>query len=345
MVAVGPVDIEVFKLRGRGQDDIGVVHGIGGELLVDDGEQVVAHQAGDHLALVGADGGGVAIVDVQGANGRAGQLAGQGFGQLVHVDRPGAGWRQVEAGQSITGEVERAAGREQGPSAVVPPGADDRGQAGDRPDRHPPSEVALEAVVDPDQARGFGCIAPGQFLDRLGVNPGDRRDPVDRIFFQGSAPESIRPDGRSVEIILIDQAVAPEDVHQAQGERRVGPGAGLDVPVGPSGGRASERVDRHQRRARFPGLNHPAPEVAVGVRGVGTPVDDQLATAHRHRVGPQPPPAHRVFVAQRPRRGADGPVELRSSEPMEESSVEAARLKLPHRPVIAIRQNRLRPVG
>ena len=43
VMPVGRVQVEVFQLRGRGEDDVGVIDGVGGELLVDDGEQVVTH--------------------------------------------------------------------------------------------------------------------------------------------------------------------------------------------------------------------------------------------------------------------------------------------------------------
>ena len=83
----------------------------------------------------------------------------------------------------------------------------------------------------------------------------------------------------------------------------------------------------------------------VGVDGVRAPVDDELALRHRQRVGPHPPPPHRVLVAERPGRGADGPVELRGAQAVEEPPVQAARLELAHRAVIAVGQDRLRPVA
>ena len=80
------------------------------------------------------------------------------------------------------------------------------------------------------------------------------------------------------------------------------------MPVGAAGGRAPVGVDRHDRRAGLAGLDHQAPEVAVGVDGVRAPVDDELALRDGQRIGPQPAAAHRVFVAQprRPRRRSSG---------------------------------------
>ena len=78
VVAVRAVDVEVFELRRGGQDDVGVVDRVGRELLVDDGEQVVAEQALDAPSPVGGNGGRVAVVDVEGPDRRAGQLAARG---------------------------------------------------------------------------------------------------------------------------------------------------------------------------------------------------------------------------------------------------------------------------
>jgi len=144
---------------------------------------------------------------------------------------------------------------------------------------------------------------------------------------------------------IIDQTITPEDVHQAQRQGGVGAGPGLDMPVAPGGGGTPIRVDRHQGRPLLASLDHQAPEVAIRVRGVRAPVEDQLAAGDAHRVGSETAPTHRVLVARRTRRGADGPVEHRRAEPVEEPAVEAAGLELAHRPVIAVRQDRLGAVG
>ena len=47
-MAVTVVDVEVFELRRRWEDDVGVVRGVGLELIMNDGEQVFAHQPRKH---------------------------------------------------------------------------------------------------------------------------------------------------------------------------------------------------------------------------------------------------------------------------------------------------------
>ena len=44
-MAVGLVEVVVLEGRGRGQDDVGEVHGVGREELVDHDEEVLAREA------------------------------------------------------------------------------------------------------------------------------------------------------------------------------------------------------------------------------------------------------------------------------------------------------------
>ena len=226
---------------------------------------------------------------------------------------------------------------------MMPPGADQRGQAGDGADGHPAAEMALEAVIKPDQRGRLGRVAAREGREGVAIDPRDRGDPIGRVFLKDARAKGVGPDGRSVHVVNIGEAVAPNDVHHAQGQRGVGAGAGLDVPVGPGGCRAPIRVDRDDRGPRPSGLDHQAPQVAVGVRRVGAPVDDEPALGDRHRIGPEPASAQGVFIARRASRGADRPVQLGGPQAVKEPPVKAARLELPHRPVIAVRKDRLRP--
>ena len=152
-------------------------------------------QARDHPLLVGGDGGRVAVVDVEGPDGRAGQLAGEGLGELVHVDRAGAGGREVGAGEAIDGEVVGAARGEQDPAAGMAPGADDRGQAGDRPHGHAAAVVALEAVVEADQRGLLAGVAAGERRDGRDVDPRDRGHALGGVLLQDAAAERAGADG------------------------------------------------------------------------------------------------------------------------------------------------------
>ena len=104
-MAVGSVEVRVFEEGRRGQDEIGVVGGIGLELFDDDGEEVFAAQASQNRALVGYDGGGVRAVDEERLHrGIAG--IGERGAELGHVDEPGGVGLQFGHLQSSSVEVE-----------------------------------------------------------------------------------------------------------------------------------------------------------------------------------------------------------------------------------------------
>ena len=58
-MAVGSLDVLVFEESGGGEHDVGVVGGVGEELLVDDGEEIRARHALQDLCLIRCDGGGI----------------------------------------------------------------------------------------------------------------------------------------------------------------------------------------------------------------------------------------------------------------------------------------------
>ena len=70
-VAVAAMDVPVLQLRGGGQHVVGVVGGVGQEMLQHHGEQVLARKAGGHLGRLRGHGHGVAVVDHHGLDLRA----------------------------------------------------------------------------------------------------------------------------------------------------------------------------------------------------------------------------------------------------------------------------------
>ena len=51
-VTVGDVQVGLLELGGGGQQDVGVIGGVGAEDLVHDAEQILAGEAGHHLRLL-----------------------------------------------------------------------------------------------------------------------------------------------------------------------------------------------------------------------------------------------------------------------------------------------------
>ena len=103
------------------------------------------------------------------------------------------GRRQVGAGQPVHGEVVGPAGREHRTAAVMPPRADDRRQAGDRPHGHPAAVMALHAVVEPDQRRLLAGQPMGEASSIVAdVDAGDRRDLLGRILVEDALGAAAR---------------------------------------------------------------------------------------------------------------------------------------------------------
>ena len=178
-MAVAAVNVEVFELRGGGEQDVRVVRGVGLELLVDDGEEVVAFQAGEYARLIGADGGGVRIVNEECLHGRAGKFSVQGFGEARHVHGAGAGANEVRAFEEGTVEVVGLAGAEEGTRAGMSPVAGECGEAHDGSHGHSAASVPLEAVVESDKCRAAEqLLATGVLLrESLDVFHGQAGDP------------------------------------------------------------------------------------------------------------------------------------------------------------------------
>ena len=100
-------DVELLELGRGGQHDVGEVGGVSGELLADDGEQVLARQSRDDLVLLGHDDDGIAVVDEQRLDRRRQpELAGQGGSEPPLIDDPCAGPDEVGTQQHVPLERE-----------------------------------------------------------------------------------------------------------------------------------------------------------------------------------------------------------------------------------------------
>ena len=247
----------MFDLRADRQHQVGVVDRVGGELLVNDSEQVAATESFDHAALAGCDGSGVGVVDEQQGDGWPVELPGQGLGQLVHVDRPCAGRNQIGSGEPIEREGVIAAGREQDAAGAVSPGTDHRGQAADGADGHSTSGVPLHPVIDSDRGRWSGAVFPGELFDVVGGDPGDVRRSLRRPVTGHPFFESLGSHAVPFHVVTVDQAVAEQDVHHSQRQGRIGSDPRSDMPITPFGGAAPVGVDCHDAGSLLSGLVHP----------------------------------------------------------------------------------------
>ena len=72
---VGVVQVEVLGLHRRRQDDVGVERRVGQPLLEDDGEEVLAREAGVHARVIGIAGRRIGVEDDERGDGRVVRLA------------------------------------------------------------------------------------------------------------------------------------------------------------------------------------------------------------------------------------------------------------------------------
>ena len=79
------MQIRLFQLRGGGQNNIGVVGGVGQKQFMDNREQVLAPQALRNLAGVRRGGRGIGAEYVERHDRRVGCLAQQGGAEPIHV--------------------------------------------------------------------------------------------------------------------------------------------------------------------------------------------------------------------------------------------------------------------
>ena len=130
-------------------------------------------------------------------------------------------------------------------------------------------------------------------------------------------------------------------MHQRQRQGCVGARAQRDVFVALVGGFAAARVDADQARTVALGLLRQTPEVQVAADGVAAPDQDQLRFGeelHLHaELAAQG--LHQCFTA---RRSADGALQVRGAEPVEEARGHALALHLAHGAGIAVGQDGLR---
>lgn len=85
-------DIIDFELGGGWQDDVGKAGGVGHELLVNHGEEIVAQKAADHIGCIGSRGRWIRNEDIERHDGRIGSLSRENGAQSVHIDHTRLRW-------------------------------------------------------------------------------------------------------------------------------------------------------------------------------------------------------------------------------------------------------------
>ncbi|EXI68478.1 MAG: hypothetical protein AW08_01260 [Candidatus Accumulibacter adjunctus] len=337
-MAVGLVDVQLFHVAARRQQDVGIVGGVGLEEVVYDGEQVVAGKPAHHLARLWGDCQRVAVVDEDRLDRRprVQQVVADG----AHVDDARRRMRH-QVGPFERGRVHRviARGGQQDAAGGVAPGTGERRQAGDRAQRHAAAGGAVDAVVGTDRRWPRAAVGLRQLLDDARLDAADRRHACRR-----KRPHALgefrEAQGVAGDVVLVEEVVADQHVHQAERQRAVGSRQQGDVLVAAVGGHRPAGVDGDQARTAPPRFLRQAPEMKVGDDAVAAPdedqprVDDVLGVEADARTD-------RRAVAHGAGAGADRPVELRGAETVEETAVERTVAEQPRVAGIAVGDDRL----
>ena len=312
----------MLQLHGGRQHIVGMVRGVGAEVLQHHGEQVLAGESCGHPGRVGRDRHRVAVVDHQrldarpAAQFRRSRLGQQRVADVGHVDaaRAAAG-QQVRALQlGVAQRLVPARGRQQQPPGAVSPGAHQAGQQCNQPHRIAATAHPLHAVVQADRRWRGAAIVARQTLNFVDGEATDRRRPLRRPLqcpFAQLWP-ALHP---ALQVVRVQPVVHDQLVHQAQRQRTVAAGAQGQVLVALLGGFAAPRVDGDQLRAASFGLLRKGPEVHAGGDRVAAPDQDQPALgkvlqvhAHGGSVGQLQPGGPRLRTNAAMQTGRPQPV-------------------------------------
>ena len=202
--------------------------------------------------------------------------------------------------------------------------------------------AALDAVVKADDSRAAGLgEGVGEGDDAVGGEAGHSGDMVRRVLGkEGVGAELFGTKGAAAKVARVFQAIAEEDVHEAQGEENVGAGADGEVLVGEGGGAGAIGIDNDEAGAGATGLLDEGPEVDVVAVDVGAPRNDEAGVREVLRTGAEARAvdAHHAGAAG---AGADGAVKLRRAEAMEEAAIHGAVAELADGAGVAVGQNAL----
>src|SRR5262245_3281903 len=151
-VAIRNQQILMFDLHGRRQHDISVTSGVSEKVLDDNREEIVARQAAQHLRLVWNARCRITGVYEQHLDRRLVDLE-QPFAKSRHVQRPRWSRSEIVAPHGAPVDAEEAAGVVADAAARIAPIASDAWDAGERPDGHSATAVALKTDADANAGR------------------------------------------------------------------------------------------------------------------------------------------------------------------------------------------------
>ena len=306
---------------------------------MDDGEEVFALEAAQDLVLVGGGAGGVGGIDVERLYWWRQVYVVERAAELAHVDVANASLLEVGAADDVLVEGMAAGGGGQEAAAFLGVGADEGGQAGDEARGHGAVDVAGLAAAEADEGGAGAAVGMGEGADIRGGDAGDGCGGLGSVMRQDLLLEFVSSLYVLLEEGAVGESIAHEHVEDGEGKRTVGAGARAEEGVGVVGGLRAVGVDAVDLGASLASHLDVVAEVDVGREHADAPEDDHIAMLGFLRGGRQRR-AHDVAIATALGRRADGAVEARGAERVEEG-VAGAVANRAHRAGVGVRQDGL----
>ena len=297
--AVGADDVVALEIGRRRQDDVGVARRVREERVVDDREEILAGEAAAHRHRVGTGDGRIIRGDEDRADRRVGQLEERlAEPRVVHDPRRG-GARGLANEGAIQAEARRRHEKRAAAHAVVRPRH--AWEQRDGADGLAAVHAAGHALAHADEGRPRAAVEVRETIQIGDGHARDRRHGGRVEARQDVALEPVEADRLARDVVAIAEAVAREDVHHAERQRRVRADVDSQVPVGALGGAAPPRLDHDELGAARAGLLDERPDVDVGREEIGAPGDDEVGLGHGLGIGPAHAAARRVPARLRAR--------------------------------------------
>jgi hypothetical protein len=157
------------------------------------------------------------------------------------------------------------------------------------------------------------------------------------------ALEALEAERLPREIVAIAEAVAREDVHEAERQGCVAADVHAHVPVRALRGLAAPRLDDHDLGAGTPRALDERPDMEIGRHQVRAPGDDEVGVHHRLGIGASDAAARRVPARLRARVAHRAGLQPRDAERVEEAEKQAA-VELALVCAIRVAEQRERPI-
>ena len=172
-------------------------------------------------------------------------------------------------------------------------------------------------------------------LDRSRVDAADRCDFAGIVAARALA-EFLEAQRMAAHVVVVDEIVANQYVHQAERERRVGSRQQGNVRVAFLCGERAIRIDGDEPRPEPLGLLRPGPKMHARGDGVAPPENDEFRLVGQLHIDADPR-AQGNFMARRARRRTDRTIQQARAQPVKEALGHRFALHQAHRSCVTVR--------